>query len=388
MVVSNGLTLACTFVFWAVVNRSVSTEMAARAGAVLAAVNLAGGVAQANLQAMFQRVVPAHPRPARFVARGYLAVAAASAGLGLVAVAACTWVVGSLGFVTDDPVLTVSLVAGAVVTALFAIQDGVLGAMRRFLAVPASNAVSSLGRVVLVAIWHDSVVQVVLAWLVPMAVATVVMSTAAFWRWLPSFVTDPRVHRDVPRRYLTAEVIGWVLVTSCQWVLPLAVLARHGEAVSQAFYLAMTIAIALGALGSAVTAGLTVAAAHDPGQFAVLVRRAGIATGTGIGLLSAGLFVMAPTVMAAYGVEREALGVTLLRIVAVASILRVVGTMGVAAARAHLAAGDALGLQVVHAVGTFGTFALVTGVTGGAWAWCGGQVAAAMLTIWRWRRWT
>lgn len=387
MVVSNGLTLACTFVFWAVVNRSMDTQGAARAAAVLAAVNLAGGVAQANLQAVFQRVLPAHSDPRRFAARGYVAAAVAATVLALGVLVAAATAVGSLRFVTDDPALSAMVVAGAVATALFAIQDGVLSAMRRFGAVPASNAAASVARVGLVAVLHASPLQVVAAWLVPVALGTLVMSSAAFWRWLPGFAGHPEARRDVPRQYLGAEVVGWVLVTSCQWVLPLAVLARHGEAVSQVFYLCITIAISLGALGSAVTGGLTVAAAHQPDQFPTLIRRAGVVTGAGIGVISVTLVVLAPVVMRLYGVERAALGVDLLRIVAVASLVRVIGTLGVASARAHLATADTAGLQVAHAVGTFGTFALVSSLTGGAWAWFGGQVVAALYVVWRWRAW-
>jgi O-antigen/teichoic acid export membrane protein len=261
-VATNGFGL----VFWAVAARLGAPGIVGRAAAAVAALTLLATISQLNLTNVFVRLLPNAGRLGRrLIARGYLAVVAFSLVVGAV------YVASGLGarVVTGGFAAQAAFVTAVALLAIFALQDSVLTALRLapWVAVEnvsfAASKLALLPALVLLPIGG----AIVISWVVPAAVAVIVISALLFWRVLRGM--EHTEGTLPPRRRLMSFVAGEYLTSVCATattqLMPLIVVWRLGPAQVAYFTLPWLISMGVTLLLWNVASSFVVelAGAHD-----------------------------------------------------------------------------------------------------------------------------
>ncbi len=238
-------TNALGFVFWTLAARLKVPAVVGRATAAIAALTLLATIAQLNLTNLFVRLLPAAGRlGSHLIRRGYLAAIALSLVAGAVYVStglSATVVTGGWG---ERVLFTVSVA----VLAIFALQDSVLTALRLTPWVAVENMSFGAAKLVLLPLFVllPIAAGIVVSWMVPAAVAVVVVSTVLFRRVLPA---RESIDGTLPGRrrlasFVAGEYVGNICATATVQLMPLLVVARLGP--SQAAYFALPWLMAMG----------------------------------------------------------------------------------------------------------------------------------------------
>ncbi len=222
--------------FWGVAARMASPRAVGTASAVVAALLVTSTVAQLNLGAIYLRFLPvAGGRSRAFVQRGYAVVAL----LGVLTGGA--YVLSGLG---DQLLHTewarVGFACSVVLFALFAIQDAVLTALRITWWVLIENISFAAFKLALlpVLVMLPAGAGIVAAWVIPLAVAIVVINTLLFAkvlrRGVPAALDEaPERPERLPTRrrllsFVGAEYLANLSGLVTMQILPLIVVWRLG----------------------------------------------------------------------------------------------------------------------------------------------------------------
>lgn len=260
-------------VFWAAAAHLEPPAVVGRAAAGVAALTLLAGIAQLNLTNVFIRLLPVAGRlGAPLVRRGYVAVVALSLVVALVYV----------GTRLSDHVVTGGwlargLFAAAVpVLAIFALQDSVLTALRFTPWVPVENvsfAVSKIALLPLLVLLPAG--GIVASWVVPAAVAVLVVSVLLFRRVLPRLAALEGALPD--RRQLASFVAGEYVSNICGiatiQLMPVLIVWRLGATEAAFFSLPWLALMALTFLLYNVSSSFLVETLGEHGRADRLVRR-------------------------------------------------------------------------------------------------------------------
>lgn len=224
-------TNALGLVFWTEAARIGTPRVVGRAAAAIAALTLLATLSQLNLTNVFVRLLPGAGRLGRrLIARGYLAVVTLSLVLGAV------YVFSGLGHgvVRGGIATQLAFVAAVPVLAVFALQDSVLTALRRAPWVAAENISFATGKLALLPALLLLPIGggIVISWVVPAAVAVIVVSSLLFRRALRGLEqTDGTLP---PRRrllsFIAGEYVTAVWATAATQLMPLIVVWRLGPA--------------------------------------------------------------------------------------------------------------------------------------------------------------
>jgi O-antigen/teichoic acid export membrane protein len=230
-------------VFWGAAARLADPEAVGTASAVVAALLVLSTIAQLNLGAIYLRFLPlAGKRTRAFIARGYCVVAL----LGVVAGTA--YVLSGLG---DDLLhsswIRIGFIVSVVLFAVFALQDAVLTSLRITWWVPIENVTFAAFKLALLPVlvsWPAGA-GIVAAWVIPLAVAIVVINTLLFAKVLrgggrtAAFEAPERPDQIPTRRrllsFVGAEYAGNLCGLVTMQVMPLLVIWRLG-AVQNAYF--------------------------------------------------------------------------------------------------------------------------------------------------------
>lgn len=224
-------TNALGLVFWTEAARIGTPRVVGRAAAAIAALTLLATISQLNLTNVFVRLLPSAGRLGRrLIARGYLAVVMLSLVVGAV------YVFSGLGdgVVRGGIATKLAFVIAVPVLAVFALQDSVLTALRRAPWVAAENISFATGKLALLPALLLLPIGggIVISWVVPAAVAVVVVSALLFCRLLRGL---ERVDGTLPARrrlmsFVAGEYVAAVWATAATQLMPLIVVWRLGPA--------------------------------------------------------------------------------------------------------------------------------------------------------------
>ena len=309
-------TNALGLVFWMAAAHLRPAAFVGRAAAGVAALTLLATISQLNLTNVFVRLLPAAGRWSRqLVTRGYLAVIAFATAVSVVYVAA------GLGdhFLSHGWLSRVVFVVAVNVLVLFALQDAVLTALRLSPFVPLENVSTGALRLALmpVLLALPAANAMTLAWVIPAALAVIVVSRVLFSRVLPRL--DGAEGSLPDRRRLLSFVAGEYLqslfATAVAQLMPLVILWRLGPTAAAYFTLPWLISMGIALLLWNVASSFVVEVASNRGNLDALLRRSLLLWAA----IVLGAFVVcvlgAPTLLAVAGGPYAEHGAALLRVI-------------------------------------------------------------------------
>lgn len=226
------VTNALGLVFWAEAARLKSPPVVGRAAAAIAALTLLATVAQLNLTNVFVRLLPAAGRLGeRLVTRGYVVVVAAALLIGIAYASSAL----SARVVTGGLGAHASFVVAVALLAIFALQDSVLTALRLAPWVTLENvsfAACKLALLPILVLLPTGGGGVVIAWVIPAAVAVAAVSVLLFRRVLPRLrdVEGTLPHRRRLLSFVAGEYAGSLCATATIQLMPLIIVWRLGAA--------------------------------------------------------------------------------------------------------------------------------------------------------------
>ena len=389
LTLGSGATTVLGFVFWVVAARLYPATVVGQATALISTMMLLSGLAQLNLPAALERFLPVVGHGRRAMAtRLYATAAAASCVIGVVGLIVVHRQSGMLADVTSAADEALLFVLAVVIWTLFTLQDGALVGLRRPGTVVVENvsySVAKLGLLAALAV-TPTVTGIFVAWVVPAAILTVVLSGGLFLRWLPT--SSPGLRALPTERELMRFVSGsWVAGMALLAVVsgtPIVVAERAGSEEAAYFFVAWTIVMSVQMLVMAGASAVTVEAAVDGGQNRH-VARAAIRQAIVVGVAAALVLVLfACPVLAAFGGEYRDESTTVLRVLA----LGIVPNAIVITRSAILRAQDrttlmAIAFVTMLAVGVGGAIASLdaVGIEGAAVAWTAAQYVTLGLLV-------
>jgi O-antigen/teichoic acid export membrane protein len=301
-------------VFWSVTAHLQPPHVVGQASAAVAALALLAMIAQLNLTNVFVRLLPPAGRLGRqLVRRGYLAVILLSLAAGAVYCATGL----SKHVVPGGWWPAVQFTLSVPVLAVFTLEDSVLTALRLAPWVAAENISTAIARVALLPVLAISVMGTLGAWVLPAAVAAIVVNWLLFSRALPAHGT---VKGTLPGRrqllsFIGGEYAGAICSTATVQVVPLLVVWRLGTAEAAYLTLPWLIASGISLVMWNVSASFVVEIAGAHGHPGTLLRRSLVLWAA---IVAAAMLVCvagARPLLSIVGALYAAHGVTLLRLV-------------------------------------------------------------------------
>jgi len=272
---SAGATGVLSYVFWAVTAHRMDAAAVGKISAEVSAITFLATVGSLNLTGIFGRFLPVagwHAR--RLVATGY--GSAAVAGLVVALIYLTTPL--SKGSLIGGSAGTVTFVACVVLNSIFNIQDGGLIGFGRFGWIPVENTTVALvrfGFLPVMAIFLSSQASVLGAWLVPMALAVIVVNIFNLGP-LPG-----RKMRERPKLPRTGSLLHMIAVNAVSSsvtavvssFLPAFVAHRLGAAQGGYFYVPWMITTMVALLMMNVTTSMVREVVANPKRAGSAIRR-------------------------------------------------------------------------------------------------------------------
>jgi len=312
------------FVFWAVAARLQAPKFVGRASAEIAAMILLSSLSQIGFGSTFERFLPiAGAATRRLVVRGYF----------LTTVIAAIISVGYLllgfghAFIEPTPTGRVVFVLASMGWTIFALQDGVLIALRSSRFVPLENIVFSAFKLALLPVMVSLSASrgIYFAWIIPVVGALAGVNWYLFRHRIPEHA---RVTADAPglpplREIATLALGGYVtniLSIFLTSVVALIVIVRLGAVQSAYFYLPAMIATALGQLLWNINVSFLVESSTTPDDMGDHIRSTARITALIFVPSAVGGIIFAPWILELFGARYSHHGTTLLRMLLLAAL--------------------------------------------------------------------
>ncbi len=304
-------TNALGLVFWTFAARLDAPRVVGRAAAAVAALTLLATISQLNLTNVFIRLLPSAGRfGRRLVARGYLAVVALSFAIGAI------YVFSGFGdqVVHGGIGIRIAFIAAVPVLAIFSLQDSVLTALRRAPWVAGENISFATTKLALLPVLVLAPIGggIVISWVVPAAVAVIVISALLFGRVLRGM---EHIEGTLPGRkrlmsFVAGEYVTAIWATAATQLMPLIVVWQLGPAQVAYFTVPWLISMGITVLLWNVASAFVVELASPHEHSEALLRRtlmlwAGVVTGAFVSCVFAAgpLLSLAGGSYAAHGAE-------------------------------------------------------------------------------------
>lgn len=358
LLLNTAITSALGVLYWLLVARLYPQAEVGRNAAVIASLTFVAGAAQLNLRPVLARFVPVGGRhTGRLLLTAYAAAATASVvlSLGYLLLSPLWTTPGPVLEIRASPWLTAAFVAATVLWTQFAIQDGALIGFRATVLLTIENTAFSGSKILVVVLLAATALAggaaITVSWILPIAVAVVVISILTVWRILPDHVRARPAWSGLPRagravRYAAGDYLGSLFALAFSSLIPVIVLNQAGAEASARFYIVWVISTAMQLIPPQMVTSLVVDTARDPDTFAVQGRRMLLGILRILVPLVALLVVTAPLVLSLFG-GAYAAEATLLRLLALSSIPFTVISLYIGFARV---ATQARRLVVVEAV--------------------------------------
>ncbi|MCF4139801.1 lipopolysaccharide biosynthesis protein [Streptomyces sp. Tue 6430] len=374
---STGVSAVLGLGFWLVAARYYTEEAVGQGSAAIAAMRLLAGITATTMIGAVVRFVPRAGR-----ATGSLVWRAYAASSVVVAVAAVvflltldTW--GASYAPLGTPVAGAAFVVACVAWALLTLQDGVLTGLRRSGWVPVGNAVFSVGKLVLLAVFATALpaLGIFVSWAAAIALSTVPLGWLIFRRLIPRQAAadrdvEPPGAREMGR-FLAGDSLGALFSLAMINLLPVMVAVRFSAAENGYFYVAYTVGGTMEFMAINMASSLTAHAAHDPRRLADGVRGALRRMTLLLVPVVLVLVVFAPQILLPFDEDYAEHGTTVLRLLAAGALPRVVVELYIGVLRVQGRTGVLAALQGAMCTLVLGSAAVLftpAGIAGAGWA--------------------
>ncbi|MEU2538321.1 lipopolysaccharide biosynthesis protein [Streptomyces iakyrus] len=377
LMLSTGVSAVLGLGFWLVAARYYTEEAVGQGSAAIAAMRLLASITATTMIGAVVRFVPrAGRQTGRLVWGTYVAsslVVALAAAVFLLTLDAWGASYAPLG----TPVAGAVFVAACVAWALLTLQDGVLTGLRKAEWVPAGNAVFSVGKLVLLAVFAGMlpVLGIFVSWAVAIAFSTLPLGWLIFRRLIPRQAEADR-DKEPPKikdmgRFLAGDSLGALFSLAMINLLPVMVAVRFSAAENGYFYVAYTVGGTMEFMAINMASSLTAHASHDPRQLADGVRGALRRMTLLLVPVVAVLVVFAPYILTPFSPDYAEHGSTVLRLLALGALPRVVVELYIGVLRVQGRTGVLAALQGAMCALVLGSAAVLftpSGIAGAGWA--------------------
>ncbi|MEU1318040.1 lipopolysaccharide biosynthesis protein [Streptomyces tibetensis] len=374
---STGVSAVLGLGFWLVAARYYTEEAVGQGSAAIAAMRLLASITATTMIGAVVRFVPRAGRETgRLVWGTYVAsslVVALAAAVFLLTLDAWGASYAPLG----TPMAGAVFVAACVAWALLTLQDGVLTGLRKAEWVPAGNAVFSVGKLALLAVFAGTlpVLGIFVSWAVAIAFSTLPLGWLIFRRLIPRQAAadrdkEPPKIRDMGR-FLAGDSLGALFSLAMINLLPVMVAVRFSAAENGYFYVAYTVGGTMEFMAINMASSLTAHASHDPRQLADGVRGALRRMTLLLVPVVAVLVVFAPYILTPFSPDYAEHGSTVLRLLALGALPRVVVELYIGVLRVQGRTGVLAALQGAMCALVLGSAAVLftpSGIAGAGWA--------------------
>ncbi|MGC3004124.1 lipopolysaccharide biosynthesis protein, partial [Streptomyces sp. G35A] len=377
LMLSTGVSAVLGLGFWLVAARYYSEDAVGEGSAAIAAMRL---LASVTATTMIGAVVRFVPRAGRETGRLVWGVYGASSLV--VALAAGVFLLtldqwGASYEPLGTPRAGALFVAACVAWALLTLQDGVLTGLRKAEWVPAGNAVFSVGKLALLAVFASTlpVLGIFVSWAVAIAFSTLPLGWLVFRRLIPRQAAadrdvEPPRFRDMGR-FLAGDSLGALFSLAMINLLPVMVAVRFSAAENGYFYVAYTVGGTMEFMAINMASSLTAHASHDPRRLADGVRGALRRMTLLLVPVVAVLVIFAPQILTPFNADYAEHGSTVLRLLALGALPRVVVELYIGVLRVQGRTGVLAALQGAMCALVLGSAAVLftpAGIAGAGWA--------------------
>ncbi|MGX1560212.1 lipopolysaccharide biosynthesis protein [Streptomyces sp. NPDC055506] len=377
LMLSTGVSAVLGLGFWLVAARYYSEEAVGQGSAAIAAMRLLASITATTMIGAVVRFVPRAGRETgRLVWGTYVAsslVVALAAAVFLLTLDAWGASYAPLG----TPMAGAVFVAACVAWALLTLQDGVLTGLRKAEWVPAGNAVFSVGKLALLAVFAGTlpVLGIFVSWAVAIAFSTLPLGWLIFRRLIPRQADHDR-EKEPPKlrdmgRFLAGDSLGALFSLAMINLLPVMVAVRFSAAENGYFYVAYTVGGTMEFMAINMASSLTAHASHDPRQLADGVRGALRRMTLLLVPVVAVLVLFAPYILTPFSPDYAEHGSTVLRLLALGALPRVVVELYIGVLRVQGRTGVLAALQGAMCALVLGSAAVLftpAGIAGAGWA--------------------
>lgn len=395
LMLSTGVSALLGLAFWVVAARYYTEDAVGQGSAAIAAMRLIASITATTMIGAVVRYVPRAGRgTGRLVWRVY--------GLSSVVVCAASLVFlatlrrwgdsyAPLGGLVPGLVFTAACVAWALLT----LQEGVLTGLRKSFWVPVGNAVFSVGKLVLLAVFAAAlpVLGVFVSWAAAIALSLLPLGWLVLRRLIPRQALEQREraplrYADIGR-FMAGDSVGSLFSLAMINLLPVMVAVRFDAAHNAFFYAAYTVGGTMEFMAINMASSLTAHASYHPGALAAGVR--GALRRMTVLLVPVVLVIVlfAPLVLTPFGGTYASHGTTVLRLLALATLPRVIVELYIGVLRVQGRTGMLAVVQGTMCLLTLGGAAVLmgsTGISGAGTAVLGSMTLVAAFTapgLWR-----
>lgn len=380
---STAVTAVLGFGFWIVATRTLSASDVGRDSALIATMMTISSICLLNMNNVIPRFLP---QVKHSLSRRVVDAYSLSAVLSIFGATLFVWLApkasSEFDFLAEDTLLSIGFCVATGIWSIFILQDAVLTALSRAMWMPAENGVFGVLKIILLPIIAGLAFKNVafLSWVVPALVILPVVNWLIFTRVVPaaaqlqaeaSGVVDVFGWRAL-FKFLAQDLAGTVVGQVSLTAMPLLVVAILGQAENAYFYVPFLIASSFDLMYLAVSTSLTTEGARATDRIAEVTNHA---TRRLLRFQLPGallILIAAPLLLLPFGPDYVEHGTSVLRILALASMIRPVLFLYGAAGRLE---GHGTRLLVVQIVTSCALVALVLllapshGLDGVAVAW-------------------
>jgi O-antigen/teichoic acid export membrane protein len=392
LLLNSGATAALGLAFWVLAARLQSSSTVGRDAVLIASMMTLSSIAQLNLANAVTRFIPrAGRRTGAWILRAYAVAVLAT----LVAAVAFLLIVPSLAhrlaFLRSDSTLELAFVLATALWTIFGLQDAVLTALRRAPWIPLENTIFGVLKLAFLPVLAAAALghAIFISWAVPMVLLLLPVNYLIFVRFVPAQEAvggdPPALSAVLPpgrglRRFLAGDLIGSWFTQAAVALPPLLVVAILGSSANAYFYVPFALVTSFDTLFLNTLGSMVVEGAIATDALEAITRRVtrlfALLLVPGVVVLVAG----APLLLLAYGTHYGASGAGVLRLLALASVCRIVVSLYTAVARVQ-GRGERIavvyGVQLVALMVLMGLLARPLGIDGAAIAWLGANALAA-----------
>ncbi|WP_444972165.1 lipopolysaccharide biosynthesis protein [Streptomyces afghaniensis] len=374
---STGVSAVLGLGFWLVAARYYSEEAVGQGSAAIAAMRLLASITATTMIGAVVRFVPRAGRETGRLVWGMYAASSLVVGLAAAVFLLTLDAWGASYAPLGTPMAGAVFVAACVAWALLTLQDGVLTGLRKAEWVPAGNAVFSVGKLGLLAVFAGTlpVLGIFVSWAVAIAFSTLPLGWLIFRRLIPRQAEldrekEPPKLRDMGR-FLAGDSLGALFSLAMINLLPVMVAVRFSAAENGYFYVAYTVGGTMEFMAINMASSLTAHASHDPRQLADGVRGALRRMTLLLVPVVLVLVLFAPYILTPFSPDYAEHGSTVLRLLALGALPRVVVELYIGVLRVQGRTGVLAALQGAMCALVLGSAAVLfspAGIAGAGWA--------------------
>ncbi|MCW2951218.1 MAG: hypothetical protein JWQ48_388 [Conexibacter sp.] len=357
LILSTAATSVFGIAYWIFAARAYPPRILGVQSAAISTMLMLSNFAQMNMFFALGRFVPTAGRATgRLVASVYVASAALSLVMGVGFVLVAPSISDRLSPLFAGPLMAVTFVLSVVLWSVFALQDGVLTALRRAAWVPVENVLFGLVKLVLLLVFASVFVSegIFASWNIPVLLAVIPVNLLVFRQLIAARARSAEIpsqfsFRSVAR-FVGVDYVSGFFLQSYTTALPLIIVATLGPQANAEFYVAYVVIAAVDLVSVNLGTSLLVEAAHDEARLREYTRRI-LRRSTQL-LLPAVILIElgAPYFTRMLGGAYAHGSTNLLRILALASLARMVNIIYMTAMRVERRVGRVVATQAAISV--------------------------------------